>query len=626
MSRGNRSILQQKKVFHLFKPKKDRMLANIQGGMRVKWLALCLVLCFVLDSTAFASAAGAGEKDYQEGQKYDNRGEYKKALECLNRAIEKEPENFRYHTFRGRIYGAMEDVIGEMANAQELVRQFPDKSYSYLTRGALYAKQENFKAALEDFKKARDLFADGKRNYNLDHSFYFSTEPSGWHIGYFSQMIELEPNNVDLYMARLFSYSVAYPPYDIPKDEVRRDREQVIRLAPESATAYIMRGMLAEDEDEALAHYEKAISLDPADSSGYEMRGNFYYYRLKKHEQGIADYIKIYRMFPSSGRYYGDQLIRMCKGAGLYEVGEAFLKEEIQKSPNDYKIHELRSKFYKEFGKDELALQDIERIITLVSEEDRNIWHNNRIRLLEKLGMKEELLAEYNRQIEEEPENARYYRQRSVFYYEQGNPAAALADQELSVRYFSVKDYPSEDLAFRFERQEYQYRGLLYYKLGEYEKAADDFTKVLELERKMQEIREYYPNGRSVGIAGLVRLPTEENTYLCRAKAYYELKEYPKALADLEEALRLAEEAGDFCPGQYRWEPLYWNGLIYEKTGKKEKALGQYEKYIVVMEDKRSVDWLERFCTDAERVEYNANHREVEESIERLKKELAKEK
>ena len=479
---------------------------------------------------------------------------------------------------------------------------------------------------MEDFKKARDLFADGKRSYSIDNSFYMSTEPSGWHIGHFSRMIELEPDNVDLYMTRLSSYSVAYPPYDIPKDEVRRDREQVIRLVPESATAYIMRGILAEDEDEALAHHEKAISLDPTDSSGYEMRGNYYYYRLRKHEQGIVDYIRLYQMFPSLRYHYGDRLIKMCKDAGLYEVGEAFFKEEIQKSPNDYKIHELRSKFYNKFGKNGLELQDVECIITLIPEEDRNIWQDNRVRLLKKLGMKEELLAEYNRQIKEELGNSRYYQQRSVFYYEQGNLAMALVDQELSVRYFSAKDYPSEYLKIFFERREYQYRGLLYCKSEEYEKAVDDFTKVLGLEQKMQEFRERNPNDRSVGITGLVRLPIEENTYLCRAKAYYKLKEYPKALADLEEALRLAEEIGDFCPGQYRWEPLYWSGLIYEKTGKKEKALAQYEKYIVVIEDKRSVDWLERYCTDADREEHKANRREAEESIERFEKELAKEK
>ena len=79
------------------------------------------------------------------------------------------------------------------------------------------------------------------------------------------------------------------------------------------------------NEDEALAHYEKAISLDPTDSSGYEMRGNYYYYRLRKHEQGIVDYIKLYQMFPSLRYYYGDRLIKMCKDAGLYEVGEGNL-------------------------------------------------------------------------------------------------------------------------------------------------------------------------------------------------------------------------------------------------------------------------------------------------------------
>jgi tetratricopeptide (TPR) repeat protein len=77
-------------------------------------------------------------------------------------------------------------------------------------------------------------------------------------------------------------------------DKERADYDSAIRVAPNSAAAYVERAVFFSSHDEharAIADYDAAIRLDPGDAFIYLLRGHGYE-SLGRREQAIADYRK----------------------------------------------------------------------------------------------------------------------------------------------------------------------------------------------------------------------------------------------------------------------------------------------------------------------------------------------
>lgn len=105
----------------------------------------------------------------------------------------------------------------------------------------------------------------------------------------------------------------------------------------------------------------------------------------------------------------------------------------------------------------------------------------------------------------------------------------------------------------------YNNRGLCYYESGEYEKAIQDFTKIIEL------------NTDDHGdLICLVR-SSVAMAYEHRANCYRELGEFEKAISDYSESVKLMS---DNCTAYNS------RGEIYETLGEFEKAVADYNAAI----------------------------------------------
>ena len=155
----------------------------------------------------------------------------------------------------------------------------------------------------------------------------------------------------------------------------------------------------------------------------------------------------------------------------------------------------------------------------------------------------------------------------------------------------------------------------MYYRLGEYQKSLEDFTRALELQK---EYRDYQKSRNSDApstiFVGMLRLPIESNIYYQRAKVYYQLKNYGKAQKEIQKALEASSYDGDSFGDLYRL-----SGFIYEKLGKKKDALRHYEKYLSLGKKEDYVYWRTQYFTKIEQEEYRKNREEIQAKVEKFK-------
>jgi len=116
-------------------------------------------------------------------------------------------------------------------------------------------------------------------------------------------------------------------------------------------------------------------------------------------------------------------------------------------------------------------------------------------------------MADYNKLIELDPDNANAYYERGDFYYEIDEYGNAIADYNKAIELD-----PNHVSA-------YYNRGCAYGEMGEYDKAIADYNKAIDLD------------------------PNDANAHYNRGVAYREKGEVPKAVSDLEKCIRLSTDS-----------------------------------------------------------------------------------
>ena len=151
---------------------------------------------------------------------------------------------------------------------------------------------------------------------------------------------------------------------------------------------------------------------------------------------------------------------------------------------------------------------------------------------------REELLKkieDYNKKIEEDPNNISYF-------FTRGNTFYNLKEYNKAIENYNkvIELDPKHSFA-------YNNRGNAYFSLGKFEDAIQDYNKAIELD------------------------PNYADAYNNRGNAYYKLKEYDKAVENYDKAIELDPN----------YVSAYNNrGVAFKNLGKFEEALKDYDKAI----------------------------------------------
>lgn len=228
----------------------------------------------------------SSENHLNLGLAYYQKGDYKRAIESLTKAIELDPHSVAAYNNRGQAYSESnhwEQATRDFTRAIELA---PDLAGIYSNRGGVYRKSGNLERAIQDFDRAIELdpgFATAYYNRGL---VYADSSDLQQAIRDLTKAIELAPDLAQAYNNRGIAYRRSSN-----LELAIQDYNRAIELAPDYAEAYSNRGFAyagSGDLERAVRDFSKAIDLSPELALAYRHRGRAYY-ESGNLEQAIRD-------------------------------------------------------------------------------------------------------------------------------------------------------------------------------------------------------------------------------------------------------------------------------------------------------------------------------------------------
>ncbi len=266
----------------------------------------------------------------------------------------------------------------------------PEDAKAYSTRGDAYLRKGEYDRAIKDYNAAIKLAPENSEVYVDRGCAYFNKGDCDRAIADYDKAIQLNSEEVDAYMGKEQAYKEKCDDARAFATKIELLRlmsnlelaplDAAIKAAPQDAEAYYNRALFHDergDYDFAISDYSEAIRLAPKYAEAYHGRGTAYYYKSHEEEdRAIADYNKAIQFYDaySSGR------AEVIRARGLiYENKETI--DGYSKAIADYEwaardglihyynlvldVYFKRAKLYAENGDYDSAIADMSSIIEL---------------------------------------------------------------------------------------------------------------------------------------------------------------------------------------------------------------------------------------------------------------------
>ncbi len=377
------------------------------------------------------------------------------------------------------------------------------------------------------------------------------------------------------------------------------DLDRANQLDPELAEAYVTRGIQSYNKywltgrekanaEKALADLTKAIQLDPKNVVAYSGRG-FAYYALGRIEEAIQDYDRAIGLNPER------TLALVGRGVAYdekydHEKALADYNRAIELGNDSARTYLYRAEAYRRIGRPEKAIADAEKAVSLESKARCEACAIKGLVYFHQ-GELDKAMAELNEAIAGNPrytQLARLYSPRGMIHYHRGEFEEAIADLGKSIE-ADPKDYQAP-----------HNRALARIALGDYDKAAEDLDRAIQLGGKechaTRAMAIHFDRGdldqAVADLSETIRLlPGYAFAYIGRGLAYSEQNELDRASADLNEAIRLK-------PSEvYAW---CVRAEVLAKKGDAAAALADLKKAEQLATEPDRADELARTWADAE--------------------------
>ncbi len=465
------------------------------------------------------------EIEYEIALLYWDDADLEKAVEYLNRAMEKNPERMQYHMVGGHIYldkKAYKKALEEYNIASADYGGAPSLHYNC---GVCQEELGLKELALECYKKALE-YKEGYRdacekiaNYYKDrYNRFYDEADFDLALSYMNRQLAVRENCYYL-VERGRIYMSAYK-----LEEAIKDFEKALEYVDNDWASYNNMGCCYKymgQFEKAIECLEKAVECMGEDKSvlPYSNMADCYE-ALKQYDKAIQCYEKDLSMFPDR-KVFRKEIGLLYQYMGDYDNALKYF--EMEPGLDDY-YENLANVYYLQ-GKKKLAIQTYEEGIRKASKEDKSARIND--------------LAYFYRQVLRDNRKAEYYYKKAL--------AAAKDDDD---------------------RHELEWKmAALYYTMGKKDNAKLFARKSLEHFNKAG-------NGTEENYLGYLqyrpaRLMRFGWIYIC-------LGETEKGLTmfrQMTQCLRCRH-----CRHKECFEAYQYLGRYYETTGEYEKALEFYEK------------------------------------------------
>ena len=268
---------------------------------------------------------------------------------------------------------------------------------------------------------------------------------------------------------------------------------------------------------ESIPLLEKAVKLKPDFATALRIQ-SVIYRKLKQANKGLLAINKAIELEPQNPNLYSEKSF-ILSDLKEYVPAEAAITEAIKLNPRGA-FYNNRGIIYSEQKKWDLALADYNKAIQINPNDAKAYYNRGNIYSEQKKW--DLALADYNKSIQSNPNNARAYYNRGNFYSEQKKWDLALADYDKA-----IETNPKYVTA-------YNNRGIVYYKQRKWDLALADFNKAIQINPKY--VNAYYNRGnvyseqKKLDLAladynkGIQINPNNANAYYSRGNIYSEHK------------------------------------------------------------------------------------------------------
>ncbi|MCX7995568.1 MAG: tetratricopeptide repeat protein [candidate division WOR-3 bacterium] len=260
------------------------------------------------------------EKYPQNGIAFNNRGnaykligQYEKAIEDFNKAIEFAPELELPYFNRGTVYERLGQYDKAIADFTMALNLQPNFAVGYVDRGAVYCRLGEYDKAYNDLIRALQLnpnFAEAYYNLGV---LYFNLKNYTLAMENYDRAIALDPYLSVAYLSKGDIF-VMYGEYE----KAIEYYTMVLRMDSLNFDAYYNRAVVFTrigNLEQALLDYNQAIRFNPNLVHAYNNRGNIYL-DIDEVEKAIADYNRAIELDPSYAPAYYNRAV------AYYTMGE----------------------------------------------------------------------------------------------------------------------------------------------------------------------------------------------------------------------------------------------------------------------------------------------------------------
>lgn len=243
----------------------------------------------------------------------------------------------------------------------------------------------------------------------------------------FTEVIDLQADNVDAYSGRAFDY------------------------------------MRLEEYEKAITDYNKVIALNPNHKHAYFNLG-YIYAQLQQHEKAITYYEKVIALNPNEEKIYLN-LGKNYNKLKDYKTAIFYFGKMIALNPNFAEAYFCRANSYSALEEHQKSVDDLTKAIML--KPDYADAYYNRADSYAELKEYEKAIADLTKAIALNPDFTEAYCNRGAIYN-------ILEEYEKAIADFDKAEKLNPTIV-----QIYYNRGESYHLLGEYQKAISDFSKVI---------------------------------------------------------------------------------------------------------------------------------------------------
>lgn len=251
--------------------------------------------------------------------------EYELAIMDINEAIELDKNNARYFFDKALIEDNLGRSIESIMNYTRCIKIEPSES-AYIARGDLYAIEDMFDRALEDYNAAISLNPSSANAYIQRGLVYSCCERYRDAIKDFDMAIKLDSSSDDAYINR------GKAKVELGLKDGLKDFNRAIKLNPENDDYYMFRliargklyqreadlealskGMTATPPDyniyckeqakQDIKDLNKALEIEPENEFLLKMRAERYYY-LRSYPEALKDCISLAEINPKNEKYF----------------------------------------------------------------------------------------------------------------------------------------------------------------------------------------------------------------------------------------------------------------------------------------------------------------------------------